>query len=281
MKYAFLLLFTVFPILWGTTATAQSVDVAELQRALAALGYQPGPVNGEWGVETRGALFQFQRDNGFGTSLDIGPEQLQLLGMAAPAAAASTFAAINLEPDSATPIVGDLDATMQLYGQLASHIIFKSFRDQARATIVTSASNPAEISLLPPDPGSLYANIFAFNGTSFEASGIHISATKLRYRAGAAPDLAVFTSPGSEAPAPDSLCDDAAPGAERTHICIVSGQIAFGGTFRLGDNIVSCREGTLTVTNANRDQVFASGSICSVNGNPVRLSDTGWTEDPA
>jgi hypothetical protein len=68
---------------------------------------------------------------------------------------------------------------------------------------------------------------------------------------------------------------------ERTHICIVSGQLAFGGTFKLGENIVSCREGTMTVTNANRDQVFAPGSACSVNGTPVRLSDTGWTEDPA
>lgn len=281
MKYAFLLLSTVFAVLGASAAIAQRVDVAELQRALAALGYQPGPVNGEWGVETRGALFQFQRDNGFGTSLDIGPEQLRLLGMLAPPPTTPTSPPIDLEPDSATPIVGDLDATMQLYGQLASHIIFKSFSDQARLTIVTTASNPAAITLLPPDPESQYADIFALNGESFETSGIHLSASELRHKKGFAPDLADVTSPGSETPAPDRLCDDVTPGAARTHTCIVSGQIGFGGTFKLGENIVSCREGSMTVTNANRDQVFAPGALCSVNGNPVRLSDTGWIEEPA
>ena len=278
------LILITFALAWSSAATAERIDVAALQRALAALGYQPGPVNGQWGVETRGALFQFQRDNGFGTSLDIDQQQLQLLGMLATAAPEPERGRIDLEPQSPTAIVGDLDATMRLYGQLASHVLFKRFRDQAGMTLVTTASNPAEITLVPPDPENGYANIFAFGEERFETSGLHFTATDLRHKAGAAPDLAQFLDPGAQDTAPDRLCDGVSaetPGTERTHFCIVSGQFVFGGTFRLGENVVSCREGLLTVSNANRTQVFASGSACSVNGNPVRLSEAGWREDPA
>lgn len=284
MNYVILLLFTLFPALWASTAAAQRVDVAELQRALANLGYQPGPVNGEWGVETRGALFQFQRENGFGTSLDIGPEQLQLLGMVSASAPEQGRAQVDLEPKSPTPIIGDLGTTMQLYGELASYIVFKAFRERAGMTIITTASNPAQITFVPPDPATGFDNIFVLGEARFETSGIRLAATKLKYKAGAAPDLTQFIAPGSQEEAPDRLCDTVSTdtsGEEQPYICIVSGQISFGGTFKLGEDIVSCREGAMTVSNANRAQLFAPGSACSVNGNPVRLTGTGWTEEPA
>lgn len=283
MKNTFLLLFAVLPALWAATAAAERVDVSELQRALAELGYEPGPVNGKWGVETRGALFQFQRDNGFGTSLDVDQDQRQLLGMVTPNAPAPEREIVDLEPDTQTPIVGDIDTAMRLYGHLASHIIFKSFREQAMMNIVTTASNPAVVTLVPPDPLKGYPNIFVLTDARIETSGVHLSAEKLRHKAGAAPDLELFMTPEAQDNAPDRLCDGlsaATTGTDRTHICIVSGQLFFGGTFKLGDNIVSCREGVMTVSNANRDQVFEPGSVCSVNGTPVRLSESGWSEVP-
>jgi hypothetical protein len=50
-----------------TTPVRGRPTVAETQRLLAGLGYDPGPVNGVLGSQTRQAIEAFQRNNGLGT----------------------------------------------------------------------------------------------------------------------------------------------------------------------------------------------------------------------
>ena len=47
--------------------------VAQIQQRLAALGYDPGAMDGEWGPRTRAAAAEFRRDNGLGE-----PNRLEL-----------------------------------------------------------------------------------------------------------------------------------------------------------------------------------------------------------
>ncbi len=50
-------------IQWGT-ARRTNASVAQIQRALAGNGYNPGPIDGKPGRKTRDAILRYQRDNG-------------------------------------------------------------------------------------------------------------------------------------------------------------------------------------------------------------------------
>jgi len=52
---------------------SQGADVAKLQRALAALGYDPGPVDGVFGPRTLSAVMEFQRRSGLAADGVVGP----------------------------------------------------------------------------------------------------------------------------------------------------------------------------------------------------------------
>jgi Putative peptidoglycan binding domain len=51
------------PVTTGYVATSGSL-VVDVQRELAREGYDPGPIDGVMGGQTRGAIMAFQRDNG-------------------------------------------------------------------------------------------------------------------------------------------------------------------------------------------------------------------------
>jgi len=54
-------------------------DVADLQRRLAALGFDPGKVDGIFGPDTAACLAEFQRNVGLRVDGIFGPEELQVL----------------------------------------------------------------------------------------------------------------------------------------------------------------------------------------------------------
>ena len=53
--------------------------VSEAQLQLKKKGYEPGPIDGIWGPQTRGALEKFQNDNGLAVTGELNPETRALL----------------------------------------------------------------------------------------------------------------------------------------------------------------------------------------------------------
>lgn len=56
---------------WETPATTAASSLADVQAMLVALGYNPGPVDGQFGQRTRDAISQFQRDRGLPVNGDV------------------------------------------------------------------------------------------------------------------------------------------------------------------------------------------------------------------
>jgi N-acetylmuramoyl-L-alanine amidase len=63
-------------VLSTTAPLTRGDDVAELQERLAALGFDPGRVDGIYGAATRTAVAAFQRDAGLGADGVVGPSTL-------------------------------------------------------------------------------------------------------------------------------------------------------------------------------------------------------------
>jgi len=57
----------------------EAIALAEVQRRLIELGYRPGPVDGEEGSETRGAILTFQKREGLDRDGILGPQTLARL----------------------------------------------------------------------------------------------------------------------------------------------------------------------------------------------------------
>ncbi|MCS6854067.1 MAG: serine protease, partial [Elioraea sp.] len=66
----------------GAPAASEAALLAAVQRSLAALGYDPGPVDGLSGPRTRQALAAFQRDRGLAPSGTLDGATLAALGLA-------------------------------------------------------------------------------------------------------------------------------------------------------------------------------------------------------
>lgn len=69
------------------SSSAQGSPVRELQQALADAGYDPGPIDGDFGPRTRAAVVAFQRDRGLEVDGVVGPQTWGALSGAAPAPA--------------------------------------------------------------------------------------------------------------------------------------------------------------------------------------------------
>ena len=52
----------------------ESARVREIQRALVAAGFDPGPPDGKLGPRTKTAILDFQRANGLETDGKVGPK---------------------------------------------------------------------------------------------------------------------------------------------------------------------------------------------------------------
>ncbi len=71
---------TATPAPTGTlTPGSSGVQVKRLQRALAALGYRVGKVDGSYGPATKNALARFQKANGLSADGVLGPKTLRVL----------------------------------------------------------------------------------------------------------------------------------------------------------------------------------------------------------
>ncbi len=58
---------------------SRGTDVMEVQALLAKIGYDPGPIDGIFGVKTQQAVVKFQRDNGLTPDGIIGPKTYSVL----------------------------------------------------------------------------------------------------------------------------------------------------------------------------------------------------------
>jgi len=56
--------------------------VRELQQALTAAGYDPGPADGTYGEQTEAAVVAFQQSNGLSVDGRVGPETAAALNSA-------------------------------------------------------------------------------------------------------------------------------------------------------------------------------------------------------
>ncbi len=58
---------------------SRGTDVMEIQSLLKKIGYNPGPIDGIYGQQTKNAVTQFQRDNGLDADGIIGPQTYKVL----------------------------------------------------------------------------------------------------------------------------------------------------------------------------------------------------------
>ena len=59
--------------------TFSSRDVREVQKLLSELGYQPGPIDGQYGLKTRMAIEEFQRSTGISINGQVTPSLINAL----------------------------------------------------------------------------------------------------------------------------------------------------------------------------------------------------------
>ncbi len=100
-------------------ATAASPNVVEVQRLLAAQGYDPGIVDGLFGARTRGAIEAYQRANGLPVTGAANAELVGQLRRTGPAEAAT---AVSGRPSEAAVILAVQTALNQsAYGPIAAN----------------------------------------------------------------------------------------------------------------------------------------------------------------
>ncbi|MGI9482325.1 MAG: peptidoglycan-binding domain-containing protein [Hyphomicrobiales bacterium] len=64
----------------ANTGRESPSNLAIVQKGLSELGYQPGPIDGQFGEKTRAAIREFQRDRSLAVTGDLSPEMLAELG---------------------------------------------------------------------------------------------------------------------------------------------------------------------------------------------------------
>ena len=62
---------------WRKGAPATATDVKNVQANLASLGYNPGPIDGKAGGQTRAAVRQYQADHGLAVNGEMSPDLAQ------------------------------------------------------------------------------------------------------------------------------------------------------------------------------------------------------------
>lgn len=93
------LLFVLLALPLGSVAMAQGADhpytgfISEVQEKLRSLGFDPGPVNGDFGFDTQAALAQFQLSRTIPASGALDDLTLQELGVQRPQEAAEADSA--------------------------------------------------------------------------------------------------------------------------------------------------------------------------------------------
>src|SRR5512134_4189854 len=81
------LLLVLLALPLGSVAMAQGADhpytgfISEVQEKLRSLGFDPGPVNGDFGFDTQAALAQFQLSRTIPASGQLDDQTLEVLGV--------------------------------------------------------------------------------------------------------------------------------------------------------------------------------------------------------
>lgn len=90
-------------MLSGTQLAALKIDILNVQKALVARGFNPGPLDGKMGPQTRAAIQAFQQKVGLKVDGIVGPQTSAALFQSAPMQAALS---VNSQlPDAAKAVV--------------------------------------------------------------------------------------------------------------------------------------------------------------------------------
>ena len=74
------------PIIRLTEPPMKGTLIRDIQRALLAKGFDPGPIDGSYGILSQGAVVAFQATNGLPIDGEIGPNTAKALGLVLPSA---------------------------------------------------------------------------------------------------------------------------------------------------------------------------------------------------
>ena len=109
-KLAVLALFCILALQVGISTAFADDMVKRAQEALSEKGFDPGPVDGRWGPNTKGAVMKFQEGEGLPATglLDDQTKNLLHASMGDPAPAASPASTAERMPEGNTgPDVAD------------------------------------------------------------------------------------------------------------------------------------------------------------------------------
>jgi N-acetylmuramoyl-L-alanine amidase len=156
-------------VLSTTAPLLRGDDVAELQERLAALGFNPGRVDGIYGATTRAAVAGFQRDAGLPTDGVVGPATLAELRRLAARHPRSTLVNEVKERAATRPgrldalvvaicQAGGLDAVVEaaaraLRGRGASAVVVRE-ADEAPMAVAANTSRARCLVVVRLDPGA-------------------------------------------------------------------------------------------------------------------------------
>jgi putative chitinase len=142
-------------------------DVAALQQALATAGFNPGQVDGTFGLGTEVAVLAFQRSKGLAADGVVGPSTATALGLAAVPTAPSAVPGVTVQVVSqlfpATPI-GNISANLPpVLGALVSATV----SDRAMVLMALGTIRAETESFLPISEGQSRFNTSP-NGHPFD-----------------------------------------------------------------------------------------------------------------
>ena len=103
------------------TENAAAIDLADVQRALLTLGYDPGPIDGAMGPSTSRAIRNFQKDSGQEETGEVTPELVAQLETALEASDSEPASETAEAPPATENAIPDEELTFEVTDDPASY----------------------------------------------------------------------------------------------------------------------------------------------------------------
>ena len=196
--------------LQATSPLLRGDDVAELQERLAALGFDPGRVDGIFGAVTRAAVAGFQHDAGLATDGIAGPATLAELHRLAVRHPRSTLvnevkertalrrghgalASMAVALGQAGGLEAVVEATARELRARGARVVVVRDRDEVPLAATASATGATCLVVVRLDPGAMAATALYFASERSESPSGHRLADALAERVGRALGLPAVT----------------------------------------------------------------------------------------